>query len=70
MSIPEGTKISVRLEQNLSGEKAEEGQSVQLSVWIGRISRVFCPVPFVLNLPYTAELHKMYSNNRQYLVIQ
>jgi len=32
ISIPEGTKISVRLEQDLSGDKAQEGQTVQLSV--------------------------------------
>ena len=30
--IPEGTKIKVRLEQDLSGDKAQEGQDVQLSV--------------------------------------
>ena len=30
--IPEGTKIKVQLEQDLSGDKAQEGQDVQLSV--------------------------------------
>jgi hypothetical protein len=32
ISIPEGTRVRVRLDQDLSGETAEEGQSVQLSV--------------------------------------
>ncbi|MDR1727452.1 MAG: PEGA domain-containing protein [Acidobacteriota bacterium] len=31
-SIPEGTRIKVRLEQSLSGDSAQEGQHVQLSV--------------------------------------
>jgi len=32
ISLPEGAKITVRLEQDLSGETAKEGQTVQLSV--------------------------------------
>ena len=32
VSIPEGTKISVQLEQDLSGDTSQEGQVVQLSV--------------------------------------